>query len=722
MSSIKFPGHETAAPLPPPQQPERAALLGDELDAVAILAMLIEGRWLIVAATGLALAVGFWKANTATPIYRADSLVQVEDKGGQMEGLKELSEMFGTEAAASTEIELIRSRAVVGAVVDALQLDVDVRPRGSRFFGSGSDRAVIGKLRVPATFADASLVLVAGEKGRFTLQGPSGETLAEGVVGEETPAKSGEIEIAVASLIASPGTVFDVIRRPRMSAILGLRGALGVRESGRNTGIISLSLDGADPAQITRTLDGVMNAYVALNIERRAAEAQKTLDFINGQLPAQKALLEDAELKLHNYRRQTGKMDLSIEAQAIVSRLAEIDKAVSDLTLQRDVLRQHYTDTHPNVVALDKQLAQLGVQRRSVESSAKVLPETELQMVRLLRDASVANSLYVLLLNKAQELNLVKSGTVGNVRIVDVAVVSPGRVSPKKKRILVQSLLVGLFIGATLAVGRKKFLGRGVEDPDALEKAFGLPVFAGVPFSDKQKAMTEAASKEQPLTALARLDNTDLAIESIRSLRTSLQFALASARNNVIVIGGSRPGVGKSFVSVNLAHVVADTGKRVLLVDGDLRKGHLHRYFATKRDSGLSELISGSRTLEEAVRQTGVANLSFLSSGVAPPNPSELLASERFERVATALSEKFDLVIIDAPPILAVTDAVLLARAAGVNLLVVKSGLQTLREIGMSISRLQHSGVRINGFVFSAMPLRDRTYGQYRPPYQYDYR
>lgn len=732
-----------AAPTEPESQPPA------QLDFAELIATLYEGLWLIIPAVLLSVGFGVFKAYTATPVYRADSLVQVEDQGGQMQGLKEVSEMFGGgEATASTEIELIRSRTVVAQVVDALHLDIEATPHYFPVIGKalarrhtgkgvappkfgfdrhawGGEHIAIEQLVVPGELEGKPLRLVAGEGEAFSLYDPEGDLLVEGKVGTPATSQGGEIDILVTALAARPNTAFKVAKHSKMSAVRTLRNGLTVRETGRNTGIISLTLDGTDPNKIARSLDEVMNAYVSQNIERRAAEAQKTLEFINSQLPGQKKLLDDAELKLNQYRQKTGQMDLSLEAQAIVARSGDLEKSLSELTLQRDALRQHYTETHPTVAALDKQLNQLRRQKQSIEDSAKALPEAELQMVRLLRDVTVANTLYVLLLDKAQELNLVKFGTVGNVRVVDTAALQPFVVSPKKKRILLLSLMAGLAIGCVLAVGHKKVFGGGVADPDLLENAFTLPVFASIPFSDKQEAMIRAfKGGKEPLKVLAQTDGSDLAVESVRSLRTSLQFALASAPNNVIVVGGSRPGIGKSFVSVNLAHVLAAMGKKVLLVDGDLRKGHLHRYFGPKREGGLSELVSGTKTIDEAIRSTSVPNLSFLSSGVIPPNPSELLSSDKFTDLVKKLSAKFDLVIIDAPPILAVTDAVLLSRVAGVNLLVVKSGLQPLREIGQSVTRLQQSGVRPSGFVFNAVPLRDRMYGygKYRYHYQYDYR
>ena len=412
-----------------------------------------------------------------------------------------------------------------------------------------------------------------------------------------------------------------------------------------------------------------------------------------------------------------------LSPQAARDRAAELEKQITTLSLQRSELLQRYTNDHPNVVALRRKMQSLATEKRTLESQARSLPETELSSVRLARDVKVANELYVLLLTKAQEIGVVKSGTIGNVRVIDPAVTAPRPVRPRKMMTVLMSLMVGLGLGVALTLVRRT-LNRGVDDPELLERELGVSVFASVPHSAKQDEMVKLAPKKgDALRPLAVVDPADLAVESLRSLRTSLQFSLATAKRKVVMIGGSRPGVGKSFISVNLAHVLADAGKRVLLVDADMRKGQLHRYFNQKREGGLTEAISGAE-LTSLVHKTGSANLDFLATGAIPPNPSELLASESFDRLIAQAEGLYDLVVIDAPPILAVTDAALIGRVSGVNLMVVKSGLHPMREIGLAVGRMEQIGARPNGFVFNAVPIRGRMYGygKYRYHYQYDYR
>jgi tyrosine-protein kinase Etk/Wzc len=386
--------------------------------------------------------------------------------------------------------------------------------------------------------------------------------------------------------------------------------------------------------------------------------------------------------------------------------------------MQRAELRLRFTDSHPALVAVREKLEQLNAARQGANNRMKQLPEAELELARLMRDVQVANELYLLLLNKAQELKVVKSGTIGNVRIIDSAVVPRFPVRPRKARIVLLSVLAGLGGGFVLARVRQT-LSRAVADPDVVERETGLAVFAAVPRSGREVALASRTAKRVPRPVLADTDPDDLAVESLRSLRTSLQFVLVEAPSRVLTILGPSPGVGKTFCAVNLAYVLAEQNKRVALVDADLRKGRLHKYLDGVRGNGLSEVISGGIHLEQAIRRAG-DNVDIISSGKTPPNPAALLASDAFQRIVSELAHRYDFVLLDTPPVLAVTDATVVARLSGVNLLVVRAGRHPVREIALSVKRLEQGGARVHGAVMNDMstgPGHNRYYYyyQYKP-------
>jgi tyrosine-protein kinase Etk/Wzc len=203
----------------------------------------------------------------------------------------------------------------------------------------------------------------------------------------------------------------------------------------------------------------------------------------------------------------------------------------------------------------------------------------------------------------------------------------------------------------------------------------------------------------------------DPSIESLRSLRTALQFAMVNARNNVVLLTGPAPGVGKSFVSVNFAAVLAAGGKRVLLIDGDLRKGHLHQSFGQERGFGLSELVSGLSTLDQVLRRDLVPQLDFVSTGTLPKNPAELLLGERVASCLDELSKQYDVVLIDTAPVLAAADAGILAPNAGTVFLVARAAVTKAGEIAEAIKRLSQNGVDANGVLFNGLNLAHARYG-----------
>jgi tyrosine-protein kinase Etk/Wzc len=718
---------------PPPQGEGAEPSLREYVDAV------IEARWIVAGAATLALAVGAAAAFLAAPVYRSDALVQVEDKKGGGTFLADLSGAFGEASPAEAEIEVLRSRAMLGAVARELRLDIVAVPRrfpvvGAAFarrhagpevagallgraYGWGGERIRVERLDVPKALLGLPLTLVAGEAGRYAVLGADRQPLAEGEVGKA--ASGGGIELFVSELRARPGLEFALARRRHDDVVAGLQRGVRVAEKGKKTGILQLTLEGPSPEGVAAILDALANAYVRQNVERRSAEAQKTLGFLQTQLPVLRGNLDAAEAELEGYHSRNGSVDVTLEAQAAVARAVEIEKAISELKVEQAALRERFTEAHPAFVAVAQKARQLEAERVSLEARLRKLPAAELESARRMRDVKVANELYLMVLNKAQELRVVKEGTIGNVRVLDAAVVPVFPVSPRKGRTLALALAAGLGLGV-LAVFVRRAFAEGVEDPEALERGTGVAVNASVPHSVAQVEADRRTRRERGGTPLlAAAEPKDLAVESLRSLRTSLQFALVESRNAVVAVGGPAPGVGKSFVTANLAHLLGEAGKRVLAVDADLRRGQLHRYFGGERGVGLSDAIAGV-ALDEAIRATPSANVSVLTTGTIPPNPAELLGSERFQRLLAELTARYDVVLIDTPPVLAVTDAALVARHAGVNLLVVRAGRHPLREVVAALRALGRSGVRVQGMVMNDVKL-DRGLGR-RNAYHYQYK
>ena len=469
-------------------------------------------------------------------------------------------------------------------------------------------------------------------------------------------------------------------------------------------------------------LDDIMNAYLRQNVERRSAEAEKTLAFLETQLPALKTQVDSAEAAYNNYRQSRGSLDLSLETQGVLKSLVEVENAAVLLKQERDELRQRFTAEHPRIQAVDNKLQRLAERRKAFDAEVEALPDTQQTVLRLARDVEVSNRLYTELLNTAQQLRVSKAGTVGDVRIIDSAVVARQAIGAKPIAILGIALLLGV-LSSMVIIWLLRALRVVVEDPEIIESQLGLPVYATVPHSKTELDLHRKA-KSGVGALLAVSFPEDDAVESLRGLRTTLHFALLDAQRNSLLITGSSPGLGKSFISKNLGVVLAQVGKRVVIVDADLRRGHIHKEFGKERALGVSEYVAGQAPLDAILKTTSVANLCVVSTGQIPPNPSELLMHQRFALLLAELGERFDTVIVDAPPVLAVSDAAIIGRHVGATLMIARSGKHPIRELEQAIKRLNQAGVEVKGFVFNDLNVsRQRyRYGYKGYVYRYSYK
>lgn len=712
-----------------------------------IVAVVMEYRWLIAAITVLFILAGLGYIFVVKPVYKADGLLQVEEKGGggMSTALKDLQPLLGESTSVSAEQEIITSRMVLGRVIGRLKLEIDVQPKTFPIIGSaiarrykssepntpilglgsyawGGDSLRVDSFDVPRSAEDKPFILVAGENGNFELFNDDDESVLKGKVGVR--ASSDKLSIYVSNMVARSGTRFVVVRRSNESAIELLRKNLTVKERGKKSGIIEISFTGSDQEKIGVVLDDILKTYVLQNVERRSAEAENTLKFLETQLPALKREMDAAEAAYNAYRQSRGSLDLSLETQSVLQSLVEVDNQIVALKQERDELRQNFTAEHPRVQAVDQRLKRLHERRNQFDTEVNKLPGTQQEVLRLARDVEVSSTLYTNLVNTAQQLKVSKAGTVGDVRILDQAAVSRQPVGMKAPAVLAVAALLGLLLSLGL-VWVARSLRVVVEDPETIESQLGLPVYATIPHSADEAAIVRRARGGKFGGELLAVRNPeDDAVESLRGLRTTIHFALMDASHNSLLITGSSPGLGKSFISKNLGAVLANAGQRIVIIDADLRKGHINKEFGLRRETGISEYVIGAVKLEDIVKPTSVANLWVVTTGQIPPNPSELLMHQRFAQLLELLGQQFDTLIVDAPPILAVSDAAVIGRLTGATLMVARAGRHPIAELEQSVKRLNHAGVQVKGFVFNDLNTdRQRyRYGYKGYVYRYSYK
>lgn len=692
----------------------------DESDLMRFAVLLLDRKWWIAGITALGMLLGVAYALLAVPIYQADALLQVEEKSSNLAAVGNFSELFHNNSPTTAEIEILKSRMIVGRVVDSLSLSIQVAPKQS-LFDRSLWRLTVSHLDVPTQFYGEEFTLALLDEQSYRLSF-DGDELAVGKLGEllEVSLMGVTLQLRVADWQAPIGAEFALSRVDRGRAIRQVQRQLSVAERGKATGIVSLRYRGEDPDQIQTILQAVNREYLLQNISRNAAEAEKGLEFLRRQLPEVKISLEAAEHRLNEYRLQQGSVDIQLETQGLLTTVVGIEKQISELSIKESELGRLYTREHPVYVALLEQRKILERERDRLREEAKSLPETQQEVLRLARDVQVNQEIYVQMLNRIQELDVLRAGTVGNVRIIDDAAVNPRPVEPNKPlAVVLATMLAGMLsVGWALIMG---VLNKGIDSAQQLEQA-GLTVYASVPLSQAQLKSKHTLKKLKGSEAaflLAKEQPTDLAIESLRGLRTSLHFALAGKDRRVVGLSGPSPEVGKSFISANLAVVLAQSGKRVLLIDGDMRRGYLHRLFGLANTQGLADYLRGQ---DVRPSQTEVEGLDVLSRGNVPPNPSELLMGPAFEHLLQWAQSEYDLILVDTPPLLAVTDAALITRYASVNLLITRFARTTVRETLLTVQRFNQNGIEIHGVVLNALEQTARNtyaYGGYHYAYQY---
>ncbi|RLV60382.1 polysaccharide biosynthesis tyrosine autokinase [Parashewanella curva] len=708
----------------------------DQIDLGKLIGLLLDDKWRILIITMLFAAVGVAFALFSTPIYKSDALIQVEDKKGGMSQLlsEDMGDLFGGESSATTEIEIINSRMILGKTVESLNLTTSASPNYFPIIGKGWARRTgnqnsieVSRFDVPEYLKPITsplsytLVITNAEAGEYQLVS-NGEqkTLLNGKVGEL--AKGQGYKLFVQSLKGKAEDSFTIQKVNEIDAIGSLKQSLSVSEKGKQTGILQLSYTGEKPKMVEAILNSIAQNYFLQNVERQSAEAEKSLSFLKGHLPDVKKELDSAEGKLNNYRQSHDSIDLTLEAKATLQSMVQLESQLNDLKFKESELSQKFTKDHPAYKSLLQQKAVLLKQKHDLEVQVQNMPETQREILRMTRDVEVNQQIYVQLLNKVQELNILKAGTVGNVRILDNARTYTKPVKPKKPLIAVLATLLGGMFGVAITLIQAA-LHRGIENPDEIEE-LGLPVYASIPDSKEQKLLDVRYSKKKRNKhgLLAAENPADLAIEALRSLRTSLHFAMLESKNNIVAISGPAPSVGKSFITANFGTILAQAGQKVLVIDADLRKGHLIRYFKAKNDIGLSEVITNKGSLEQAIQQTSVEGLDVLVRGQVPPNPSELLMHSRFAETLELVSEQYDIVLIDTPPILAVTDPSIIAKHAGTTLMVGRFGQNTIKEIEVAQHRFNQAGTEVKGFILNAVEKKaSNSYGYGYGYYNYAY-
>lgn len=713
----------------------------DTIDLKELFFSLIAQWKLIALCVILSLVCALLYLRTTPDTYAVDALVQVEEnKGTSAALLGDLSSMIEQKQPAQAEIELLKSRLVLGSVIQNLNLDLKISGTENSFFNrllsphdyqttynknsvvfkDDSKSFDVRKFEIPTYYLDKNLLLnFNGNK--FTLtDAKTKQVIFSAATNQKSQHTSeyGTWNIALYTQDQFKNT-YNIEKMSLPAAMGSITNNYSVAEKGKLTGILGLNYQGQDKQHITNVLNSILVAYSQQNIERRSAETAQTLKFLDEQLPELKQQLDIAEREFNKFRQQYNTVDVTKESELYLTQSIQLETSKAEIEQKLAEAAAKYTNEHPAMQQMNAQLGAINKKIGELNDTLKQLPDLQRRYLQLYREVEVKTQLYTALLNSYQQLRIAKAGEIGNVRIVDTAVLPIEPIKPKKLQILILAIFLGGFLGTLLALLRN-MMRSGIKDSNQIENELDLPVYATVPRSPAQESRIKLLKKKKNIPILAIKNGDDIAIESLRSMRTAIHFALNNAKNNIIMISGPAPEVGKSFISSNLAAILAQSNKRVLIIDADMRRGYLHKYFNHDNIPGLAEYLNTQQTLDSVIKPTEIPHLDVITRGKSPVNPSELLSSAKFAAMFEQLSPMYDHIIIDTPPVLAVTDGIIISQYAGVNLVIARYAKSQMKELELTVNRFEQVGVKVNGFILNDIQRGSGGYG-YGYGYNYAY-
>lgn len=736
-----------------------AAEEDDNIDLMALLFALLRGWKTIIFFALLGLLIGVLYSRYVNPTFRSDALVQIDDKSSGLPALGEnISDLLGSEdSKAQTEAELIRSRMILQPVVDTLHLRIQLADLNigviDRIVENSTNTQIntpesvslrtedgqvqISQFNVSQGYLNQSFTLIRSESG-FVLSNDFDDFKGQLNKPYQFKGIDGQIQITVTDLPNNAHAV-SITKNSLQSTTDQINQSLSVVEKGKQTGIIELSMTGPNQQQTSLILKQIILSYINQNQSRGSEDTTKTISFMETQIPVLKKKLEDSEGVFNEFRKKYGTIDVAKEAELLLTENSQIDLQLNELKLKKADLTTYYTEEHPLVIQINEQLQVLNARKQEIDDTIGGLPELQREFLKLSQDTEINREIYLTLLKNYQQLQIAKAGQTGFARIIDLPISTFKAIAPKKLLIIALALILGTMLGSMLVL-IKNLLRNVVKDPERLEAKTGIPVIATIPRSPLLTRLRKNKKSQNRLLAYA--DNNGLSYEAIKSLRTNLMFGMPTVgevehRAKVIVITGESPGVGKSFISANLSEVFAQLDKRVLIIDADMRLGELHKIFNMDSNNGLGDYLTQPKTstqktlvvredsliphsnIAEFTHQTHMDNIDFISRGKHHNNPASLLASDNFDSMMQDLSARYDYIIIDTPPILAASDAIIISQYADKVLMVARYDKSIEGQVAYAIKQMHKANIQIDGIVLN--DVQQGLMSKYSYHYSYAY-
>lgn len=710
---------------------------------------------------------------TMKPVFEASATLHVKDEKAKSELLDALA--IGSANPVDAELEILKSRTNAEKVVQQMHLDWRILDR--------PEDVTFRLLEfIPPAGAEDRTYTVELTGGGYLVRDSDGKLMGYGRSG--VLFRGGGLTLLLDDLRGEQGRFFGLKKLSFNGTVNRLRKNIKAAEVRKKTNIITVSYTNTDPALARDVVNTLVRVYLDQSVGFKTEEANRTVAFLEDQLHGLRGALDSSEKNLQAYKTSAGVVQLDSAAQEVIAKLSETEKErtavglrkkqtefalaslndamrrgtvympaatadnpviagmagrLAELEVQRQGLLTEATENHPAVKtvkgqidelqrkikaayeselsALDKREADIGVQLGRYEGMLRSLPEAERDLARLTRVTKVNADIYTFLLQKHEEARIAKASTISNIAVVDPAISPDEPVKPQKGKNLLLGLLGGCMLGVGLAFFQE-YLDDTIKDVDTAKKELRWPLLAVIPCIEH----TGEGERERKISLIAHAEPKSQVSEAFRSLRTGIHFSSISRKKQVLLVTSTFPGEGKSTVSANLACILAQTGDRVVVVDCDLRRSTLHQKFGLEKEPGLTNLLAGDNSLGETLRQTPIPNLFFLSAGATPPNPAELLGSREMADLISNLRDDFDLVLVDAPPVLAVTDAPLLTALADIVMVIVETGRVPVKAARQMRETLESVGAPVAGMILNDKTGKGRQgygYGHYGGKYGY---
>ncbi len=428
------------------------------------------------------------------------------------------------------------------------------------------------------------------------------------------------------------------------------------------TQLVEINVEDVNPKMAAKIANLWAENYISYVLDTKYEATQYASGWLQGKIKGAKANLEKSELDLQEYRKQNKIVIDSDERTSMLQQLFQ-KKAELEITLSENL--EYYKEKHPEIIGIRSELDSVESKIEAEKEKELYTKDKEIQYQILKRDVKTNREVYEALLSRIRETEVTGGLKATNIRIIDKATVPRGPVRPNKVKDLIIAFLVGIIGGGGLAFLFNS-LDQSIKTPEDIKNYIRLPALASIalPKEDDREAKPEFITSQKPYSTIS---------EAYRSLRTSIMFTAVEHKRKTLILTSSGPQEGKTTIAINLAIVMAQAGEKTILLDCDLRQPRVEKSFDLNIGNGLTEVLAGKEEIDSVIHKTHIENLDLITCGSIPPNPSELLGSRRMDEFLQKVEERYDRIIIDSPPVLAVTDAVVLSGKVDGTIVVVKA-------------------------------------------------